>query len=205
MKCGAQISLYVMADEFVRVILSSIEAMAPFRERLRIETDDISTLVIGPPELIFPTMREMFVAAARSGHHVAMHATVSRGCPGEPDMDICEPAEPSAFDTDLEERKRRAAQAVDKAQETGQRAAVQFSLYPLGPADYMDEIYGCIDFLKASPVFDRAKNYCTRLAGDAGPVFEALSQAWLSFGDPDAHVAIDLTVSANSPSKGAAA
>lgn len=205
MKCGAQISLYVMADEFVRVILSSIEAMAPFRERLRIETDDISTLVVGPPELIFPTMREMFVAAARSGHHVVMHATVSRGCPGEPDIDICEPAEPSAFDTDLEERKRRAAQAVAEAQETGQRAAVQFSLYPLGPAEYMDEIYGCIDFLKASPVFDRAKNYCTRLAGDAGPVFEALSQAWLGFGDPNAHVAIDLTVSANSPSKDAAA
>jgi hypothetical protein len=69
----------------------------------------------------------------------------------------------------------------------------------------MDEIYGCIDFLKASPVFDRAKNYCTRLVGDAGPVFEALSQAWLSFGDPNAHVAIDLTASANSPSKDAAA
>ena len=205
MKCGAQISLYVMADDFVRVILSSIEAIAPFRERLRIETDDISTLIVGPPELIFPTMREMFVAAAQSGHHVALHATVSRGCPGEPDMDICEPVERGAFDADLAERKSRAAQAVREAHETGQRVAVQFSLYPLGPADYMDEIYGCIDFLKTSPVFDRAKNYCTRLAGDAGPVFEALSQAWLSFGDPNAHVAIDLTVSANSPSKDATA
>lgn len=205
MKCGAQISLYVMADDFVPVILSSIDAIAPFRDRLRIETDDISTLVVGPPELIFPTMREMFVPAAASGHHVALHATISRGCPGEPDMDICEPAEPSAFDLPLEERKRRAAEAVKNAEKTGRKIAVQFSLYPLGPADYMDEIYGCIDFLKASPVFDRAKNYCTRLVGDAGPVFEALSQAWLSFGDPNAHVAIDLTASANSPSKDAAA
>jgi hypothetical protein len=120
-------------------------------------------------------------------------------------MDICEPAEPSAFDLPLEERKQRAAEAVENAEKTGRKIAVQFSLYPLGPADYMDEIYGCIDFLKASPVFDRAKNYCTRLVGDAGPVFEALSQAWLSFGDPNAHVAIDLTASANSPSKDAAA
>ena len=120
-------------------------------------------------------------------------------------MDICEPEQPSAFDEDLETRKALAARAVGEAPTKGQRVAVQFSLYPLGPADYMDEIYGCIDFLKASPVFDRAKNYCTRLAGDAGPVFEALSQAWLSFGDPSAHVAIDLTASANSPSKDAAA
>ena len=162
MKCGAQLSLYVMADDFVRVILSSLDAIAPYRDRLR-------------------------------------------GCPGEPDMDICSPEQPSAFDEDLERRKTHAAQAVTDALSTDQRVAVQFSLYPLGPADYMDEIYGCIDFLKASPVFDRAKNYCTRLAGDAGPVFEALSQAWLSFGDPNAHVAIDLTASANSPSKDAAA
>ena len=202
MKCGAQLSLYVMADDFVRIILSSIAAIGPYRDRLRIETDDISTLIVGPPELIFPTMRDMFVAAAESGYHVALHATVSRGCPGEPDMDICEPAEPSAFELALDERKKRAAEAVENAQQTGQRVAVQFSLYPLGPTGYMDEIYGCIDFLKTSPVFDRAKNYCTRLAGDAGPVFEAVSQAWLSFGDSDAHVTIDLTASANSPSRG---
>ena len=205
MKCGAQLSLYVMADDFVRVILSSLDAIAPYRDRLSIETDDISTLIVGPPDLIFPTMRDLFVAAASSGHHVAMHATISRGCPGEPDMDICEPAQPSAFHDDLEARKVGAAQAVADAPMAGQRVAVQFSLYPLGPTDYMYEIYGCIDFLKASPVFDRAKNYCTRLAGDAGPVFEALSQAWLSFGDPNAHVAIDLTASVNSPSKDAAA
>lgn len=205
MKCGAQLSLYVMADDFVRIILSSLDAISPYQDRLRIQTDDISTLIVGPPELIFPTMRDLFVAAAQSGHHVAMHATISRGCPGEPDMDICGPGKPTAFSEDLEMRKAQAADAVKAASVTGQRVAVQFSLYPLGPADYMDEIYGCIDFLKASPVFDRAKNYCTRLAGDAGPVFEALSQAWLSFGDPNAHVAIDLTASANSPSADAAA
>ena len=205
MKCGAQISLYVMADDFVPVILSSIEKLEPYRSRMRFETDDISTLIVGPPELIFPAMRDLFVAAAGSGHHVAMHATISRGCPGESDAEICTPEAPADFDRPLDERKALAAQAVEQAAETGQRAAIQFSLYPMGPVQYMDEIYGCIDFLKASPVFDRAKNYCTRLAGDAGPVFEAISQAWLTFGDPNAHVTIDLTASANSPSRDAAA
>ena len=205
MKCGAQLSLYVMADEFVRVILSSLAALDPYRDRVRIETDDISTLVVGPPETIFPVMRDLFVAAAQSGHHVALHATISRGCPGEPDMDICTPAESGRFTLSLEERKADAGEAVARAPATGQRVAVQFSLYPLGPAAYMDEIYGCIAFLQASPVFDRAKNDCTRLAGDAGPVFEAVSQAWLAFGDPEAHVTIDLTASANSPSTNAPA
>lgn len=205
MKCGAQLSLYVMTDDFVRIILSSIAALDPYRDRMRFETDDVSTLVVGPPELIFPVIRDLFVTAAQSGHHVALHATVSRGCPGEPDAEICTPAEPGVFGLPLAERMAGAARAVTEAPETGQRVAVQFSLYPLGPTQYMDEIYGCIDFLKASPVFDRSKNYCTRLAGDAGAVFAALSQAWLSFGDPDGHVTIDLTVSANSPSADAAA
>jgi hypothetical protein len=63
----------------------------------------------------------------------------------------------------------------------------------------MDEIYGCIEFVKGSGVFDRSKNFCTKLRGDAGPVFATLSQAFLNFGSEQGHVAIDLTVSANSP------
>jgi hypothetical protein len=66
----------------------------------------------------------------------------------------------------------------------------------------MDEIYGVIDFLKRSGVFDRPKNFCTRLAGDAGPVFSTLEQAFLRFGaPPEGHVTLDVTVSANSPSR----
>ena len=49
--------------------------------------------------------------------------------------------------------------------------------------------------------FDRPKNFCTRLAGDAGAVFATLEQAFLRFGAPEAHVALDITVSANSPSR----
>jgi len=37
------------------------------------------------------------------------------------------------------------------------------------------------------------------LRGDAGPVFATLAEAFCRFGPPEGHVAIDLTVSANSP------
>ena len=62
----------------------------------------------------------------------------------------------------------------------------------------MDEIYGCIEFLKASGTFDRSKNFCTALRGDAGPVFETLNQAFTGFGSGAGHIAMDVTVSANS-------
>ena len=55
---GAQISLYPMTDDFVGVITSALGALDPYRNKLRIETDDIATLLVGPPEVLFPAMRD---------------------------------------------------------------------------------------------------------------------------------------------------
>ncbi|WP_262296162.1 Ykof family thiamine-binding protein [Microvirga sesbaniae] len=198
---GAQISLYPMTDDFVDVILGAIGALEPYRPNVRIETDDVSTLIVGPPEQLFPAMRDLFLAASRRGVHCVLAATVSRGCPGEPDDPICTPITGSSHDQPLAARIASAVRHVEAAPPTGQVVAAQFSLYPLGSGHHMDEIYGCIDFLKASGVFDRSKNFCTKLRGDAGPVFATLSEAFLRFGAPQGHVALDLKVSANSPSK----
>jgi hypothetical protein len=196
---GAQVSLYPMADDYVGIILDALAALDPYRGRCRIETDDLSTLIVGPPERLFPAMRDLFVKAASSGAHCVLSAAVSRGCPGEPDDPMCMPAAPARPDSSAS-RIAAARHAVADAVLTGQPAAAQFSLYPLGTDHHMAEIHGCIEFLKGSGVFDRAKNFCTRLRGDAGPVFATLSEAFLSFGSLDGHVALDLTVSANSPS-----
>jgi hypothetical protein len=200
---GAQVSLYVMADRFVPVILGAIEAMAPWRDRLRIETDDISALMVGPPEALFPAMQALFVSAARSGHHVVLAATISRGCPGEPDDPMCATSSLPGPSEPLAERQEAARAAVAGAPVLGVDTAAQFSLYVMGQMDgedkHMEEIYGCIDFLKTSGTFDRSKNFCSRLRGDAGPVFATLFEAFCRFGPPEGHVTIDLTVSANSP------
>jgi energy-coupling factor transport system substrate-specific component len=198
---GAQISLYPMADDFVSIILSSLSALDPYRERFRIETDDISTLIVGPPEDLFPAMRDLHVAASRNAVHCVLHATISRGCPGEPDDAICTPIQGRDHGTPLDERIRQALANVAGSPQIGQEVAAQFSLYPLGSGHHMDEIYGCIDFLKRSGAFGKSKNFCTTLRGDAGLVFATLSEAFLRFGSPAGHLAIDLTVSANSPSK----
>lgn len=201
MFAGAQVSLYPMADGFVDVILGSLSALDPWRDRLRIETDDISTLIVGPPEVLFPALRDLYAAASASGVHVVLRATLSRGCPGEPDDPICQTSALANPSEPLEARQAGALQALGDAPETGQTADAQFSLYVMGAGDHMAEIMGCIDFLKQSGTFDRSKNFCTRLTGDAGPVFATLQEAFCRFGPPNGHVTIDLTVSANSPSK----
>jgi hypothetical protein len=145
-------------------------------------------------------MRDLFVAAAGGGVHCVLAATVSRGCPGEPDDPICTPLSGFDHDKPLDARIDAAMAQVAAAPRTGRIVAAQFSLYPLGNGHHMDEIYGCIAFLKKSGVFDRSKNFCTKLRGDAGPVFATLSEAFLRFGAPGGHVALDLKVSANSPS-----
>lgn len=197
---GAQLSLYPMTDDFIGIILGAIKALDPYRPHFRIETDDVSTLIVGPPEQLFPAMRDLFVAAAKTGVHCVLSATVSRGCPGEPDDPICTPQNDMESALPISERIVLAREHVAATLQTGQGIAAQLSLYPLGVGHHIDEIYGCIDFLKSSGVFDRPKNFCTRLKGDAGPVFATLSEAFLRFGAPLGHVTLDLTVSANSPS-----
>jgi hypothetical protein len=196
---GAQISLYPMTDDFVGVILKALGGLDPYRDRLRVETDDISTLLVGAPEVLFPAMRDLFAAAAASGKHCAFSAAISRGCPGEPDDPMCTSDSIGGPLVPLAGRVAAALDAVASAEDLEQPVVAQFSLYVMGTGNHMDEIYGCIDFLKQSGVFDHSKHFCTRLKGDVGAVFATLSEAFCRFGPPEGHVTIDLTVSANSP------
>lgn len=198
---GAQVSLYPMTSDFVDVITTGLKALNPHKNALRIETDDISTLMVGAPTPLIDAIRDLFAAVARQPEHVTMHVTLSRGCPGEPDDPNCRcETLVQAQDQTLPERQALALEAVRAAPDLGVGIDVQFSLYVLGQDRHMDEIYGCIEFLKESGTFLKSKNFCTRLRGDAGAVFETLRQAFLRFGPAEGHVTIDLTASANSPS-----
>ncbi len=200
---GAQVSLYPMTSDFLGIITTGLDALAPYSDELRLETDDMSTLMVGAPGPLLDAIRDLFAAAARRPEHVTMHVTLSRGCPGEPDDPACRCDTLDLGQTQsLPDRQRLAAQAVKDAPDLGVGIDLQFSLYVMGADGHMDEIYGCIDFLKTSGTYLRSKNFCTRLRGDAGAVFETLRQAFLRFGPAAGHVTIDLTASANSPSLG---
>lgn len=199
---GCQFSVYVMADSFVPVILGAIEAMKPWRDRLRVETDDLSTTVIGPPEALFPALEAAMVAAARSGRHVVMNLHLSRGCPGEPDDPSCDtPRLRDGAALPRAERDRAALASLREKPATGVSLAAQIALHPLGRADYMSEIAACIAFAKEAGVFLRSKHFCSKLSGDAGRVFAAIEHAFLGFAHATDHVVLCATISANSPSK----
>ncbi len=187
---GAQVSLYPMSDDFVDIILGAIESLGPWRDRLRLETDSLSTLMVGPPDILFPAMRDLFCAASRSGVHTTMHATVSRGCPGEPDDFICTPVAGGRRDMPLADRVAEGRSAVATAPSMNQTIAAQLSLYPLGVDHHMDEIYGCIAFLKDSgcvrPVeklLQRPARGCRPRVRNAGPGLHGLRRR----GRPSGH------------------
>jgi hypothetical protein len=199
MTIGARVALYPMYDDHVDAVLSGIADIAPWRPELRVETDDLATLMIGPPEALFPALQALLTGGAAQGRHAVLAATLSRGLPGGPDDQRRSAPRPRGDREPLPVRVASSLAVVADAPRTGQTVAAQLSLYPLGVTDPIAEIVDCIGFLKSTPVWDRPGIFCSTLRGDAGPVFAAVAEAFLGFGAPDGHVAMDLKVSANSP------
>jgi len=200
MYSGLQFSLYPMADDFVGIITDALGALDPYRDRLRIETDNVSTLMIGPPEHLMPALRDIFVAATATGVHCTLTATVSRGCPGGEDQSICETREAIGAHGAVNDRVAAAADRVAAAPATGQDVTGQFALYVLGSGTHMPEVEGCIELLERAEILDRPKNFVTKVKGDAGAVFEGLGEVFMRFGPETGHITLDVTISANSPS-----
>jgi hypothetical protein len=66
---------------------------------------------------------DLFVAVSKSGKHVVMHATISRGCPGEPDAEICTPSIKLGEESAEEGKVEKALEVVKQARETGQEVS----------------------------------------------------------------------------------
>lgn len=189
---GCQFSLYPMTDRFVQVILGAVEGLHQQKD-LRVETDDLSTLVIGAPQPLFAALEQCFLKAAASGEHIVLTATFSRGCPGEPDDPICQPTKPiGAIES-----------AIDPSQVklSGVKASAQFAVYPLGSTEYMEVIYREIRAIKDAGISSRAKHFCTRLDGDVSQIFMVLGAAFDRAATATGHVVITATISTASPTQ----
>jgi uncharacterized protein YqgV (UPF0045/DUF77 family) len=197
---GAQFSIYPMMADFVPAIMRGIAALDTYNDSLRRETDDLSTLLVGPPDTVVQALRDAFTAVARDGGHVVLSGTLSRGCPGESDDPICTaPALPPLRKD--EDPVTAAVARFDPGPDRGIPVSAQISLYPLGTEAHMARIGACIDFLKAVGVYDRPKHFCSKLRGDAAVVFAAIERAFVDFAPMSAHVVMTVTVSAGSPSR----
>lgn len=180
---GARFSIYPMTDRYVPVILEAIHGLG--HRGLEIETDDVSTFLGGDRNAIWSSLEEAFAKAARTGGHVVMSAQVSHGCPGET---YCEP-----------DPRTGTAGAPMVASGAGVPVACQWSLYPLGVADYMDVIYREIDRTKQAGVFRKGAHFVSRLDGDLSAVLAAIRRSFDEASGSAGHVVAHLTLSANSP------
>lgn len=186
---GARFSLYPMTDAFVPRILGALGGLegAPLER----ETDEVSTFLSGEENALFSALEAVFERAAQPGEHVAMSLLLSRGCPGEPGEDLCDPA---ATPSQTPENKAAA--------ENAPTILCQFSLYPLGVAGYMDAIYAEIGAAQAeSGLKVTPQHLCTQLEGPLRAVFEQLRWAFDRAAEGTPHVVVHATLSAHSPSR----
>jgi len=186
---GCQFSLYPMTGDFIPVILNAIKSL-DLRTDLRKSSDDLSTFLLGPPEVLFKALEDVFVDAANTGVHVVMNVTFSRGCPGEPDEPCCYP-----------KKKLSTVTAVEwNGLPRGLHVSAHFTLLPLGESDYMEKIIDEIAAAKKAGVYAGAKHFCSKLSGDVHRVFSYLENAFDRGGFKTAHTVMTVTLSANSPS-----
>jgi uncharacterized protein YqgV (UPF0045/DUF77 family) len=191
---GVRFALHPMRDDFVPLILDAVRELPELG--VEVETDDVSTCLLGEEPTLWEALRVAFGRAARSGSHVVLNATFSVGCPGEPEGDVCVPR---AYEGPLggEEGWSREAYGLGPV-------SVQFALYPLGAPDYMDAIYGEIERARQAGVRVVARHFCTHLYGSGDDVFATLRQAFKEAQGRAAHVVMTVAASANSPSLRAA-
>ncbi|WP_027963590.1 YkoF family thiamine/hydroxymethylpyrimidine-binding protein [Halalkalibacillus halophilus] len=182
---GCQFTLFPMSDQFVDIILSSLEEVDS--SKVWKDTDDVTTCVRGKMVHVFDVVKAIYLHAAKTGEHVAMSGTFSIGCPGDNEADVY------MDETDQAINK-------EKSDTISQPAGCKFSLYPMGREDYMDKIYEQIDLSKARGVEVSASHYATRLDGEVNDIFNALEESFVKVQEKVSHVTMTFTISANSPS-----
>jgi hypothetical protein len=150
-----------MRDDFVPLILSAVEGLD--RLGVEVETDDVSTCLLGEEPNLFEALRVAFGRAACTGAHVVLSATFSAGCPGEPEGDVCVPR---AYDGPSGGEEGWSAEAY----RLPELVSAQFALYPLGERGYMDTIYGEIERARQAGVVKVVgRHFCTPCCATRSP------------------------------------
>ncbi|HEY3062047.1 MAG TPA: YkoF family thiamine/hydroxymethylpyrimidine-binding protein [Chloroflexota bacterium] len=189
---GVRFSLYPMREDFVPLILNAVKDLEQLG--VQVETDDVSTCLLGEEPNLFEALRVAFGRAACTGAHVVLSATFSAGCPGEPEGDVCVPRAyegPSGGEENWSDEAYILPDAV----------AAQFALYPLGERGYMDTIYGEIERARQAGVVKVVgRHFCTHLYGPGGEVFDVLRRSFAETRTQATHSVMTVTLSANSPS-----
>lgn len=179
---GCRFSLYPMSDQFVSIILNSIDKTNT--SKVWLQSDSISTCVRGKMNHVFNVVQSIYQHAASSKQHVVVSATFSIGCPGDTTGD-------SYMEVD---------DLLCNEVTYDQDATAQFALYPLREADYMEMIYNAINIAEKRGTFAGGVHYASQLEGDISNIFDTLLEVFHSTTKDTNHVVMTTTICCNSPS-----
>ena len=179
---GCRFTLSSMSDNFVPMILGAIKNVDT--KKVWSSTDVLSTVYRGKRIHVMDCLKACYAQINDGKTHVALEATVSRGCPGDTDDDCC--------------------LAVDDAVLNGAQkkfnALCKISFYPMGIADYMDQIARIVQIAMDRGLFLESSHYATILKGDVNDLFDYFDAA-LAYAEQNiSHYVLQITLSVNSPS-----
>ena len=183
---GLRFSLHPMADNFVEIIKGALSKTNT--TNVRVQTDDVSTLIRGKDIHVFDAAKAMVLHATQSGTHVAFNGTFSVGCTGDT---------ADAVYLDKEDQLLNEPSVKDLRQ----YVSSQFGLYPMNNPDYMSVIYKEIDRAKERGVYNKSMSYASGLHGDIHDVFAFLEESFTyARSEVHGHLVMTVNMSINSPS-----
>ena len=185
---GCRFTLYPMTDDYVSIILTALEKTDT--KAVWSETDSLSTVYRGKLPYVVDAVEALFINAYKEGVHMALEGQFSRGCPGD-----------SSGDNVL----NQSGEAPNQEQTKDKRFFVRckLALYPMGDADYIDEIAKVWYMAEDRGLKPTTIHYATRIEGDVREVFSYLQEVCQLMEDSQSvhHYILHFTMNCNSPTK----
>lgn len=186
---GCRFSLAPMSDSFIDIILSSIGKVDT--TRVWSMTDELSTIYRGRRIHVLDALKACLLYSYRKSVHMTMNATISQGCPGDEEMDCARKDVVWAEDDTL-------------VNESGIReihfpAVMKFALYPLGNANYLDQIGVVIQHARDLGILERTQFYATVLKGDVQDLFDYFNWTCEYCEEHMKHYVLELSAAVNLP------
>ena len=182
---GVNFTLSPMSDQFVDIILGAVGQVD--LSNVWAQTTHVGTTYRGEQEAVFDALAACTLHAYQEGTHMSLHAMISQGCPGDVDSDYKAP--------ESENKRVNAPSVADIHFDV----LGQFSLYPLGQADYMSVIADAVNKGIDRGVIKESAHYGTVLSGDVHEVFHYLEDVCRFVHERVSHYVIELTLHMNIP------
>ena len=183
---GCRFSLYPMCDDYVNVILGALDRVDT--SFVWSESDALSTVYRGRLPYVMDAVAALFAGAWTEGVHMALEGQVSKGCPGDVSGD-------SKLDCTGEAPNKALVDAAT------QPALCKLALYPLGTADYIDDIAGVWRMAERRGLNPTTIHYATRINGSIRDIFRYLEDvcALMETSESVNHYVLHFTINVNSP------